>query len=124
VAPAAAETPSGGADATAGSVSRSPAQSRRREGGAAGRRDRARKAAARKAAAGEVTAAAEATVVPKRSGPPSSVVRVGSLLSTAEPADESHTELVLAAGILLALVMLSGSFLSVARRTMKGGRVS
>jgi hypothetical protein len=49
---------------------------------------------------------------------------VGSLLRGAQPADDSHTELLLAAGILLALVMISGSLISVATRTMKGGRLS
>ncbi len=89
----------------------------------AARRARARKAAARKAAAAEA-AARELAAVSARGAPPSSVVRVDSLLPSAQPADDSHTELLLAAGILLALVMVSGSLLSVATRTMKGGKLS
>ena len=75
---------------------------------------RLRKAAVRKATAREAAAAS----VP--SAPPSSVVRVGSLLDRGQSEDDSHSELLIAAGILLALVMAAGSLVSLATRTTRG----
>jgi type IV secretory pathway VirB10-like protein len=96
----------------------SPAElQRRRERRAAARRARARELAAR-----EVAAREEAAETAK-SFPASSAVRVETLLPSAQSTD-SHSELLVGAGILLVLVMVSGSLLSVAVRTTKGGRVS
>jgi len=116
-------SPAGADGAGRGSAGQAQRLRDRQERRAAARRAKAREAAARKAAAGEA-AARESAAVSTRRAPPSSVVRVDALLPSAQPDDDSHTELLLAAGILLALVMVSGSLLSVATRTMKGGKVS
>lgn len=65
----------------------------------------------RKAAAAKEAAAARSA----------SFVRLGSLVPSSKSADDNHSEIVLAgAGVLLALVLASGSLLSVATRKMKG----
>jgi outer membrane biosynthesis protein TonB len=51
---------------------------------------------------------------------PGSLVRVGALLPGSEPPDNSHRLFLLAAGALLALLMASGSLISVASRVMRG----
>jgi hypothetical protein len=109
-APTPAQSPSSGA---VGAEEASAAH-RRSELRAAARRERARKLAAREAAAREAAAVSEKTA------PPSTVVRIGSLLNQAQPGDDSHSELLVAGSVLLVLVMLSGSLLSVATRTTRG----
>jgi hypothetical protein len=80
------------------------------------REHRRRAAAARLHRAAEKEAAATEKLVQ-----PSSLVRIESLLPSVKSGDESHSRLLqLAAGILLALVLASGSLLSVATRMMKG----
>jgi hypothetical protein len=52
---------------------------------------------------------------------PGSLVRIGSLSPPAKSGEDSHSGLLpLAAGALLALVLASGSLLSVAMRMSKG----
>jgi hypothetical protein len=51
---------------------------------------------------------------------PGSFVRVGALLPAREPTDDSHRLFLLAAGALLALLMASGSLISVAARVTRG----
>ncbi len=77
----------------------------------------------RRAAAARLKAAAEreAAAAGRPAARPSSLARVGSLLPSAKEADESNSRvLLLAGGVLLALVLASGSLLSVATRTMRG----
>jgi type IV secretory pathway VirB10-like protein len=96
----------------------SPARQRAAEARARRRAERRRHherieaaAARRKAAAAKEAAAAE----------PGSFVHFGSLLPSTRSADETHSGILLvAAGALLALVLASGSLLSVATRVMKG----
>jgi type IV secretory pathway VirB10-like protein len=49
-----------------------------------------------------------------------SLAPVGSLIPSSEPADDSHHLFLLAAGALLALLMASGSLISVASRATRG----
>jgi len=51
---------------------------------------------------------------------PRSLARVGALLPAGESADDSHRVFLLAAGALLALLMASGSLISVASRVTRG----
>ena len=51
---------------------------------------------------------------------PNSLTRIGSLIPPTEQAEDSHHLVLLAAGALLALLMASGSLLSVATRVTRG----
>ncbi len=91
------------------------------EQAAARRRAQARRRERRQRAAARLEAAARREAAADRAAKPSSLVRIGSLLPSVKSGDESHSRLLLvAAGILLALVLASGSLLSVATRMMRG----
>jgi type IV secretory pathway VirB10-like protein len=115
-APATAQPPAGGVAGAA------PEQPRT----ASGRAERQARAATRARARARAREAAQRRqAVRDRNTPdtnPRALLRIDSLLPSAEVADDSSNGIVLlAAGALLALVLASGSLLSVATRVLRGG---
>jgi hypothetical protein len=123
VAPAparASSNPAPSAPAGAASTARERAAKARLRQRAERRRHRERIEAAavrRRAAAAKREAAALDEAAARRG----SFVRLGSLIPSTESADDTHSGILLVAGgALLAIVLASGSLLSVATRRMKG----